>query len=165
MTSSSELVLAGVVGRSHGLDGSFYVLRARAEVLERGASLIVGGEAREIERRAGTPARPIIRLVGSTSRTDSEALRGTELRVPRAAVAPLDEDEFWADELEGATVVDGDRPVGVVKRLLAYPSCELLEVAREGAPDVLVPLVRDAIRSVDVPTRTIDVNLAFLGEA
>jgi 16S rRNA processing protein RimM len=53
----------------------------------------------------------------------------------------------------------------VVKRLLAYPSCELLEVAREGAPDLLVPLVRDAIRSVDRTSRTIDVDLAFLGES
>jgi 16S rRNA processing protein RimM len=158
------VVLAGVAGRSHGLDGSFYVIRAREEVLQRGAEVIVNGERRLIERRSGTAAKPILRLVGMTSRADSEALRGTDLFVDRSVVPPLTEGEFWAEELVGATVVDGDRPVGVVRRLLAYPSCELLEVGREGASDLLVPLVRDAVRSVDPASRTIDVNLAFLGE-
>ena len=35
--------------------------------------------------------------------------------------------------------------------MLPLPSCEALEVARaEGGPDLLVPMVHDAIRSVDV---------------
>ena len=162
-TSSSELV-AGVVGRPHGLDGSFHVLRPRPELLELGAEVIVDGEARTVERRAGTPARPIVRLSGASTRDAAEALRGRELRVPRSAAPPLEEDEYWAEDLEGCAVVDGERPVGTVRRLLAYPSCEILEVERPGAPDLLVPLVRDAIRSVDVEARTIDVRLAFLGE-
>jgi 16S rRNA processing protein RimM len=40
----------------------------------------------------------------------------------------------------------------------------VLEVERDGAPDLLVPLVRDAVRSVDVAARRIDVDSAFLGE-
>ncbi|MGZ4271252.1 MAG: hypothetical protein ACXVSX_18830, partial [Solirubrobacteraceae bacterium] len=59
---------------------------------------------------------------------------------------------------------DGDLAVGRVTRLVALPSCEVLEVAREGAGDLLVPLVRDAVRSVDVRAAVIDVDLAFLGE-
>jgi len=164
LTSSSDLLTVGVVGRPHGLDGSFHVTRARAALLEHGAEVVVDGQARTIERRSGTPDRPIIRLSGATDRTSAEALRGQELRVPRAAAGPLDEDEYWADDLVGCAVVDGDRRVGVVRRLLAYPSCELLEVERDQAPLLLVPLVHDAIRSVDVDARTIDVRLAFLGE-
>jgi 16S rRNA processing protein RimM len=55
--------------------------------------------------------------------------------------------------------------VGIVSRLLALPSCEVLEVKRaDGAPDLLVPLIRDAVRGVDVDGRVIDVDLQFLGE-
>jgi 16S rRNA processing protein RimM len=43
--------------------------------------------------------------------------------------------------------------------MVALPSCEALEVG-----DLLVPLVRDAIRSIDLRARVIDVDLAFLGE-
>jgi 16S rRNA processing protein RimM len=52
----------------------------------------------------------------------------------------------------------------VVVRLLGLPSCEVLEVERSGGP-LLVPLVSDAVRSVDVAARRIDVDLRFLGEA
>jgi ribosomal 30S subunit maturation factor RimM len=36
-------------------------------------------------------------------------------------------------------------------------------VARDGAP-LLVPLVSDAVRAVDVAGKSIDVDLRFLGE-
>ena len=53
-----------------------------------------------------------------------------------------------------------------MRRLLALPSCECLEVERAGGgPDLLVPLVRDAIRSVDVErARGSTSTSAFLGE-
>jgi ribosomal 30S subunit maturation factor RimM len=55
--------------------------------------------------------------------------------------------------------------VGVVTRLLELPSCEVLEVARAtGGAALLVPLVKDAVRAVDIERRAIDVDLRFLGE-
>ena len=50
-----------------------------------------------------------------------------------------------------------------MRELRALPSCEVLEVARDGREELLVPLIRDAVRSVDVEARRIDVDLAFLG--
>jgi len=49
---------------------------------------------------------------------------------------------------------------------LTLPSCEVLEVERaQGGDPLLVPLVSDAVRLVDVERREIDIDLAFLGEA
>jgi 16S rRNA processing protein RimM len=170
--AAREWLVAGVVGRPHGLDGSFHVARARAQLLQEGARVRVDiddeGTDRSLEheivRRAGTDERPIVRLDGASGRDAAEALRGRELLVPRAAAPPLDDDEYWAEDLEGAQVRDGEVAVGVVRRLLALPSCEVLEVQRTGAPDLLVPLVRDAVRAIDVPAGVIEVDLAFLGE-
>ena len=82
----------------------------------------------------------------------------------RRADAPAREPgEYWAEELEGGRVQDGEVVVGVVRRLVALPSCEALEVAREDDTDLLVPLVRDAVRTVDPAARRIDVDLRFLG--
>jgi 16S rRNA processing protein RimM len=144
-----------VVGRPHGLDGSFYVVRPIADLLREGGVVVVAGQERRIERRAGTDARPIVRLSGAASREDAEALRGEELR----AEETLEDGEFWARDLEGCRVVDGAREVGLVARMIALPSCEALEVG-----DLLIPLVRDAIRSVDLEARVIDVDMGFLGE-
>jgi 16S rRNA processing protein RimM len=153
------MVPAGRVGRPHGLDGSFHVTRPVPALLDEGAVLEVQGRPLRVERRAGSAEKPIVRLEGCSSREDAEALRGADLLAPRTAAPPLEEDEFWARDLEGCTVADGDREVGVVTRMIALPSCEALEVG-----DRLIPLVRDAIRSIDVTARRIDVDLAFLGE-
>jgi 16S rRNA processing protein RimM len=165
-TDEPDLLHAGRVGRPHGLDGSFHVTRPRAALLDAGRILLVGEREDEIVRRAGTDARPILRLASCTTRTAAEALRGTDLLVPRTQAPELDEDEWWPEQLEGCRVVDGGQDVGVVRELRALPSCEVLVVARtdDGADELLVPLIHDAVRSVDGDARLIDVDLAFLGE-
>jgi 16S rRNA processing protein RimM len=161
-----ELLRAGRVGRPHGLDGSFLVADPNAELLRSAASVTIDGVAWAIERRAGHDARLILRLEGCADRDAAEALRGQDLFVGREHAPALQEDEWWAEDLEGCAVRDGERLVGTVLRLLALPSCEVLEVERaEGGDALLVPLVSDAVRLVDVERREIDIDLAFLGEA
>src|SRR4051794_29018399 len=160
-----EWLSAGRVGRAHGLDGSFVVTRPRPPLLVLGASLRVGDEDRELVRRAGTDDKPIVRLEGVDAREAAEALRGQELLAPRSAAPPLSDDEYWPEDLEGCTVTDGDVTVGVVRSLVGYPSVDVLGVEREGAEPLLVPMVHDAIRSVDVAAKRIDVSLAFIGES
>ena len=66
----------------------------------------------------------------------------------------LAEGEWWAHELEGCEVVDGDRLLGTVIRLIELPSCEALEVEPpEGGGPLLVPMVKDAIRRVEPDRR------------
>ena len=160
-----EWLAAGRVGRAHGLDGSFHVTRPRGALLALGATVRVGGAEAEIVRRAGTEERPILRLAGHEDRAAAEALRGSDLLVHREAAPPLGEDEWYAEDLAGCRVVDGELAVGRVRRLLVLPSCEALEVERADGNDLLVPLVRDAVRSVDVADGVVDVDLAFLDEA
>jgi 16S rRNA processing protein RimM len=159
-----EWLVAGIVGRPHGLDGSFHVRAPKPALLDLGRSVVVGGQAYEIERRSGTDERPILRFGGVRGREAAAALGGSELLVPVADTPPLEEGEWYAADLEGCSVVDGEDAVGTVRRLLALPSCEVLEVERPDVADLLVPLVTDAVRSVDVDARVIDVDLAFLGE-
>jgi 16S rRNA processing protein RimM len=156
---------AGAVGSPHGLDGSFHVAQPVAGLLVLGEEIRVGEQELRIERRVGTDRRPIVRLEGCSVRADALALRGEQLLVARLRAPELEPDEWWADDLEGCAVRDGAAEVGRVRRLLALPSCEVLEVERaDGGADLLVPLVRDAVRAVDIDRREIEIDLEFLGE-
>jgi 16S rRNA processing protein RimM len=157
LTNPPDWLPAGRVGRPHGLDGSFYVTRPRTALLALGRVIRVGEVETEIVRLAGTDARPILRVAIAGDREAVEALRGADLFARRADAPALEPDEYWAEDLEGCRVVDGEREVGVVTRLVNLPSCDVLEVG-----DLLIPMVHDAVRSIDVEARVIDVDLGFL---
>lgn len=173
---------AGAVGAPHGLDGSFHVRQANPGLLVAGGSVRISGRELRIERRAGSDRRVILRLEGHGDRAAARSLGGQELYVARDQAPELGGDEWWAEDLvgcvvrdvgvevgavEGANVdaLDGGPVIGTVSRLIALPSCEALEVARPpGTPALLVPLVRDAVRGVDLERRTIEIDLGFLAE-
>jgi 16S rRNA processing protein RimM len=127
------LVTAGRVGKPHGRDGSFYVDGA-AHPLGAGTSVVLAGRPREVLRRAGTDARPLIRLAGLD---DPGSLRGELLLVD----AELGEGEWLAGDLVGCAVPGRGR----VARVLDGPSCSVLELD----DGTLVPFVSDAIRSIE----------------
>lgn len=164
-----ERVPVGRVGKAHGLDGSFYVAEAMPELLAKGAEVFVAGEIepRTIERRAGTDARPILRLSGSANRNDADALRGLALSVAAGDAPALDDNEYWAHQLVGCQVLgrpEAGSPerLGEVAELMALPSCEALVVRGGPRGEVLVPMVRDAILQIAPDDRLIVVDLAFL---
>ena len=154
-----SLLNAGRVGRPHGLDGSFHVTRPRGVLLTLGGAVRIGDDVHEIVRRAGTEDRPILRLRGIDDRAGAEALREADLFVERAAAPALPEGEYWPEDLEGCSVLTPDgRELGVVAAMRALPSCEVLEVG-----DLLVPMVGDAVVSIDLDARRIVVDPEFLG--
>ena len=149
---------AGRVGRAHGLDGSFHLLSPRPRLLKLGLPTDLG----EIVRLAGTDEKPLVRLAGCETREAAEALHGQPLLVALEHAPKLEDGEWWAHELEGLAVTDGAREVGRVRRMLELPSVEVLEVERADGSELLVPMVGDAIRSLDVAERRVDIDLGFL---
>ena len=133
------------------------MVRPEPDLLALDIPVVVGGVTRRVVRRSGTDAKPLLRLEGVDSRSAIEALKGTPILVAREHAPPLEEDEWWAEDLVGLRVVDGDRAIGAVERVVSLPSCEVLEVG-----ELLIPLVSDAVRDVDVAAGVIDVDLAFL---
>jgi 16S rRNA processing protein RimM len=150
----SAVVRIGVVGRPHGVDGAFVVEQASEDPqrFEVGAVVLVGGQ----------PARVTLsRQVGGRRRAiklDRPAERGTELAVPRADLAPLPTDSYYVAELVGLVVID-ERGVkaGVVRDVLPGPANDALELDS----GLLLPLVEDCIREVDLVGRRILLNPGF----
>jgi 16S rRNA processing protein RimM len=155
------------VGRPHGTDGGFTVADPtdRVELLDAGETVRVGGRDVIIVARRGTADHPIVVLEGVDDRAAAEGLRGEALEVPRTALGELAEGEFLVDDLVGCEVVDGERPVGQVRDVLLLPSADTLEVERTGLDPLLVPLIGDAVRSVDIAARRVDVDTGFLEPA
>lgn len=150
-----ELVGVGRVGRPHGVDGAFVVEQASEEEgrFDVGAELLVDGRPVRIE---------ISRQVGSGRRAiklDRSVERGVELAVRRDALAPLPEDSYYVADLIGLAVLDeNDVRVGCVRDVLPGPANDVLELDT----GVLLPLVEDCVREVDLEGRRILLNPGFI---
>ena len=144
----------GRVGRAHGIHGAFYVDEPE-ELPVAGAVVRVAGTDRAIVRRGGVATRPLVVLEGIAVREAAAALRGQALTVS-VVDAPLEADEWLTDDLVGCRI----EGLGQVSRVIRAPSCDLLEA---GPDAVLVPLIRDAVRQVDIAARRIEVDRRFLG--
>ena len=150
----TELVRIGKVGRPHGLDGAFVVEEASEDPrrFEVGAEVVVGGERARvtISRRVGG-GRSAVKL-------DRPVERGAELSVRREELPPLPADAYYVVDLIGLQVLDerGDL-VGVVRDVHTGPANDALELDT----GLLLPLVEDCIREVDIDGRRVLLNPGF----
>ena len=151
-----DLVRVGRVGRPHGVDGAFVVEVASEEEgrFEVGAELLVeGAPARvEVSRQVGG-RRVAIKL-------DRPVERGAELAVPRDTLPELPDDSYYVADLVGIDVFDeNEARVGSVRDVLPGPANDVLELDT----GVLLPLVEDCIREIDLRGRRILLNPGFIG--
>jgi 16S rRNA processing protein RimM len=150
----SERVLVGRVGRTHGLDGSFVVEEASddARWFAVGSRLLAhGDEVEVVAARRGSGGRPVIRL-------DRPLERGTALEVPREALPPTGDGEYYAFELVGLEVVEeGGKALGRVVRVEPGVANDALELQS----GLLLPLVGDCVRDIDLEAGRILVARGF----
>ena len=145
----------GRVGRPHGLDGAFVVERGSADErrYEIGATLYVNGEPATItvSRRVGGGRRAI--------RLDRPVERGDALAVPRSRLPALPEGEYYAFELVGLRVEEaGGRVLGVVQDVIPGSANDNLQLEN----GTLVPMIGDAIRSIDPEAGLVLLNPGFI---
>jgi 16S rRNA processing protein RimM len=108
-------------------------------------------------RRHGTGL--VAELAGVVTRDAAEALRGSEIGLPRTSLeAPGPGEHYWAD-LEGMAVVNrAGVALGRVAEVTASGAHAILHVADEARGERLIPFVPAYVDRVDAPARRIEVD-------
>src|SRR5262245_19245418 len=150
---SADNVVVGRVGKSHGLDGSFVVEDASEtrELFALGAKLLADGEEATVVGSKQARGRPVIRI-------DRRVARGTSLEVPRGALAPTGEDEYYVFQLVGLEAAEQGGPVlGTVADVTPGVENDVLELDS----GLLLPMVEECVLSVDLDAGQIVVAPGF----
>ena len=160
-----DLILVGIVARSHGNKGEVIVNLetdfpeerfrpgARLETQLRG-----GGRATLVVKSSRMhQGRSVIGIDGYASISEAETLAGCELRVPESAQAPLPPGTFYHHQLVGCEVVGEDgSAIGRVAKVEGGTGVSRL-VVRGPRREMQIPLV-DGICTVDVAAKRIVVR-------
>ncbi len=97
----------------------------------------------------------VARFAESASRADAERLRGTALSVPREALPPLAEGEFYHADLLGLPVItDAGETVGTVLAIENFGATDIIEITRDPVPakgpkTFMVPMIPTAVMGWD----------------
>ncbi len=114
----------------------------------------------------GHHSAPIVAIDGIEDRAGAEEFRGALVCLPREVLPEPDEDEYFLADLVGCIVHDAatGAVIGRATKAEALPANVVVTIQLDaGGESILAPLVTDAMPTVDVAARRIDLDVAFLG--
>ncbi len=141
-TGDRPITLAVVTG-AHGVTGEVR-LKVFAEDLMPHRSFNDGQLT--VKAMRIVPAGAIARFAEITDRNAAEALRGTELTVPRSALPPLGEGEYYHADLIGLDAVNSDgEALGTVVAIDNFGAGDVIEIERANGKRFMVPMRVEAV--------------------
>ena len=139
-------MLAAVIG-AHGLAGEVRLKLFAGDL--RAYQHFNGGALTLTALREG-PNGAIARFAEVRDRTAAEALRGTQLTVPRSALPPLGEGEYYHVDLIGLPVEsEAGVAVGQVVAVENFGAGDVIEIERRGGGRFMVPMRPEAVIAWD----------------
>jgi 16S rRNA processing protein RimM len=138
---ADEVILAAVAG-AHGVGGEvrLKLFGEGLDSLKAHKRLFAGDRALTLKSLRRGSAGAIARFAEIADRGAAEALRGTLLTVPRAALPALDAGEYYHADLIGLPCVDGDgAALGTVTAVENFGAGDLLEIARPDGKSAFLP--------------------------
>jgi 16S rRNA processing protein RimM len=141
-----SITLAAIIG-AHGIAGEVR-LKVFAEDLAAHKSFNDGALTLKSVRPGSNGA--IARFAEIADRNAAEALRGTALTVPRSALPPLGEGEYYHVDLLGLPAVsEKGEPLGAVIAVDNYGAGDVLEIERPDGKRFMVPMQPEAVPEWD----------------
>ena len=150
MAQDKPVTLAAVTG-AHGVTGEvrLKLFGEGLDSLGRHKSFNAGALTLKKLRDDGKGGA-IARFAEIPDRTAAEALRGTALNVPRDALPPLDEGEYYHADLLGLPAMsDAGDPLGTVVAVENFGAGDVLEIERPGGKRFMVPMTEAAVPAWD----------------
>tara|TARA_Y100000815_G_scaffold186554_1_gene170259 strand:+ start:1052 stop:1528 length:477 start_codon:yes stop_codon:yes gene_type:complete len=142
LPTDKPVTLAVVIG-AHGVTGEVR-LKVFAEDLDTYRAFNSGSLTLKSLREG--PNGAIARFAEIKDRNAAEAMRGTELTVPRSALPPLGDGEYYHVDLLGLPVIsDGGETLGTVIAVDNYGAGDVLEIERPDGKRFMVPMNAEAV--------------------
>jgi 16S rRNA processing protein RimM len=139
--ADDQVTLAAVAG-AHGLGGEvrLKLFAEGIDSLKRHKTFQAGGRVLTLKSVKPGSIGAIARFAEVADRSGAEALRGTLLTVPRSALPPLEEGEYYHADVIGLPCAAADgTALGTVIGVENFGAGDLIEIERPDGKRAMVP--------------------------
>jgi 16S rRNA processing protein RimM len=139
--ADKPITLAAVAG-AHGIGGEvrLKLFAETPESLSRHRHVQVGDRALTLKSVKAGGGAPIARFTETADRTAAEGLRGELVTVPRSALPPLEEGEYYHADLIGLACADrSGKDLGIVASVENFGAGDILEIEKLDGKRAMVP--------------------------
>jgi 16S rRNA processing protein RimM len=148
--------LAVIIG-AHGIKGEVR-LKLFTDDLGPYRTLDAAGRTLTLKSVRPGPNGAVARFAEIADRDAAEALRGTELTVPRSALPPLEEGEYYHADLIGLPCFSSDgEALGHVVAVENFGAGDVIEIERPTGKRFMVPMRSEAVPEWDAERLIVDV--------
>lgn len=140
MTDDRPVTLAVIIG-AHGVTGDVR-LKLLSEDLKAYPTLNGAGRTFTLKTIRPGSNGAVARFAEIGDRNTAEALRGTALSVPRSALPPLADGEYYHIDLIGLPCVAGDATIGTVILVENFGAGDVLEIEKPDGKRFMVPMAQ-----------------------
>ena len=150
-----QWLAVGRIMRAHGVRGEVSVLPlSEVEARFEPDSILHLGESEDrtltVKGSRGHHGRLLVAFEDVSGRDEAEALRGEYLFVPAGSAPDLPEGDYWPHQLIGCEVLTEDgRSLGRIREIVRTPANDVW-AAGPREEEVLIPALKEVVRSVDV---------------
>ena len=142
--SDRPVTLAVIIG-AHGVTGEVR-LKLFTEDLNLYPELKAGGRELTLKSLRPGPNGAVARFAEIADRNAAEALRGTELTVPRSSLPPLQEGEYYHADLIGLPCISTTgEALGKIVLIENFGASDVIEIERPDGARFMVPMCPEAV--------------------
>jgi 16S rRNA processing protein RimM len=156
----TDRICVARIGAAHGVRGEVKLwsfTESPADVASYGPLETADGTRRfEIESLRAAKDHFVARLAGVSDRDAAQALRNTDLYVPRDRLPPIDAaDTFYHADLVGLSAVTQEgEPLGAVSAIHNFGAGDVIEIKpAAGGESLMVPFTEAAVPMIDMKAR------------
>lgn len=156
----------GIITQTHGIKGEVKVFpttddasrykKLKEVIMDNGRERLI----LEIEGVKFFKQYAILKFKGYDSINDIEKYKGAKLYIKREQAVKLKKDEYFiADLIDMEVVTEDGEYFGKMKDVLTTGANDVYIVTREDGTEVLLPAIKQCVRSVDIEQHRITIHI------
>ncbi len=101
----------------------------------------------------------ILQLEGVTDMNQAQMMKQQIVKIPKEWALPLEENEYYVQDLVGLEVYENDVKIGVMKDVMFTGANDVYVIELDDGRELLLPYIEECVLGIDLEANRMDVHI------